>query len=65
MGDNELGIVGIHRQRAAYDDFARQVARLIQHVLNSGPVHGNLLQLLLAARVAEYHLMSGSRKDRS
>jgi hypothetical protein len=40
MGDNEFGVASVHRERAAYDDLARQIARPIQNVLDSGPVHG-------------------------
>jgi hypothetical protein len=40
MGGNERAIVGIHRQRAAHDDLAGEVARLLQHVVQSRPVHG-------------------------
>src|SRR5882762_1265663 len=85
VGDHEVGIVGIHRQRASDDDLPREVPCLLQDVVDAGPVHCEqervrflsglswcaglrlalglpceLLELLLAARVAEYHLMSGA-----
>src|SRR6266568_1581462 len=90
VSDHEVGIVGIHRERAGDDDLARHVACLFQDVVDAGPVHREqecvrfargfswraslgvplrlaceLLELLLAARVAEYHFMSGARPDRS
>jgi len=40
VAEDEFGILSVQRERTAYDDFARQVARLIQYVVNSGPVHG-------------------------
>src|SRR5207247_2394716 len=89
-GDDEPGVVGIHRERAADDGLARHIACLLQHVVDSGPVHGQqqhvrfargftrragprvplrlaceLLQLLLAASVAEYDLVAGSRPERA
>src|SRR6266481_3353542 len=90
VSDHEVGVVGVHRERAADDDLARHVACLFQRVVDSGPVHGKQqririlrglgwcassrpalrlacepLQLLLAARVAEYHLMSGACEERA
>ena len=90
MRDDELGIVGIHRQRAADDDLARNIARLLQHIGESRPVHGQKervrapgglrrragqrvaagdsrgpLELRLAARVAENHLMPRAREERA
>src|SRR2546421_11009587 len=90
VSDDERGIIGIHRKRAADDDFARQVARLFQDVVDSRPMHGQQkrvrilrglsgcsrsrrfpglaresVQLLLAARIAEYDVVPGTREDRA
>src|SRR5205823_3012050 len=40
VSDDERGIIGIHRKRAADDEFARQIARLFQDVIDSRPMHG-------------------------
>src|SRR5262249_46221578 len=37
---DEFGVVIIHREGAGDDHLARQIACLIQHVLDSRPVHG-------------------------
>ena len=89
MGQDEFGVVIIHRERTGYNHLARQIACLTQHIVDSRPVHGEQyrvrflrglsrcagprlalglpcepLELLFAAGVAEYHLMSGSREKR-
>jgi hypothetical protein len=39
-GQHQLGVARVHRERAGHDHFARQIARLTQHVVPSGPMHG-------------------------
>src|SRR2546426_3155941 len=90
MRDDEARVVCVHRERAAHDDLARQIARLLQDVIDARPMHGEqyrvrflrrlarcarprfpfriareLLELLLAVRVAEHHFMPRSRPDRA
>ena len=38
MGDDEPCIVGVHRKQAGDDHLARQIARLLQHIVEAGPV---------------------------
>ena len=40
VAEDEPGVVGVHRQRAGHDHLSRQVAGLLQHVVDSRPVHG-------------------------
>src|SRR2546426_7817569 len=90
MRNDEVGVVRVHRERAAHDDLARQIAGLLQDVVDARPMHGEqyrvrflrrlvrrarprfpfriareLLELLLAVRVAEHHFMPRSRPDRA
>src|SRR6266446_10690787 len=90
MRDDEVGVVRVHRERAAHYDLARQIAGLLQDVVDARPMHGEqyrvrilrrlarcarprfpfriareLLELLLAVRVAEHHFMPRSRPDRA
>jgi len=86
---DEIAVVVVHRQGAGHDHPARQISRLIEHLVNARPMHGEQhrirlcglarfavarlvpgvarqrLELLLASRVAEGHLVSGSREDRA
>jgi len=40
VAQDKFGVRGIQRQRATDDHFARQIAGLIQHVVDSGPMDG-------------------------
>lgn len=86
----ERRVRGIHRQRTGDEDSSRQVAGLLQHVVDAQPVHreqhgvgascrlggragagaatggaGEPSQLAAAARIAEDHVVSGAREQRS
>ena len=39
VGDDKIGVVRVHRQRTTDDHFARQIAGLLQYIVNAGPMH--------------------------
>src|SRR5580700_9668326 len=90
MRDDKVGVFGIHRQRAAEDDLAGEVAGPLQDIVHSRPMHGEedrirglcrlarraglriavggageLVQLLLAAGIAEDDFMPRPREERA
>src|SRR3954470_13540214 len=89
VGDDQTGVVRIHRQRARHYHLARYVTGFGQDIVDPRPVYGKkqsvappglsprrpggshtagvtcqLLELRLAVRVAEHHLVAGPGKDR-
>jgi len=39
VGQDEVGVIRIHREGAGDDDLARQIAGLLQHIVHAQPVH--------------------------
>jgi len=40
VGHHQFGVVLVHRHRAGHDGLPRQIARLLQNVVEAQPVHG-------------------------